>query len=145
MYKRQDEDYILYTASSTNGVKWSIESIAPAEVVEGTVDAYSVENYVTIDGTKLEYAAKIEMCIRDRGRPAASISMANTLAPEALASSSLAKMVSRSQGLTVGIPFPPFCPMALAAPAKTSGSAPSPVKAAIPALSLIHICATRGI
>ena len=68
-----------------------------------------------------------------KGRPAASISMANTRAPEALASSSLAKTVSRSQGLTVGMPLPPFWPMTLAAEENTAGLVPSPVKAAIPA------------
>ena len=67
-----------------------------------------------------------------KGRPAASMSMANTLAPEALAASSLAKRVSLSQGLTVGMPLPPLRPMALAAASKTAGSVPSPVKAAMP-------------
>ena len=35
--------------------------------------------------------------------------------------------------LTVGMPLPPLAPMALAAAAKTVGSVPSPVKAAMPA------------
>ena len=43
-----------------------------------------------------------------KGRPAASMSMANIWAPEALPWSSLAKRVSRSQGFTVGMPLPPF-------------------------------------
>ena len=68
-----------------------------------------------------------------KGRPAASMSMAKTFAPEALAASSLANRVSRSQGFTVGMPRPPFSPMALEAAANTPGSTPSPVKAAMPA------------
>ena len=61
------------------------------------------------------------------------MSMANTLAPEALALSSLAYRVSRSQGFTVGMPRPPAAPMAAAAAVNTSGLVPSPVKAAMPA------------
>ncbi len=61
------------------------------------------------------------------------MSMAMTWAPAALASSSLEKSVLRSQGFTVGMPFPPEAPMALAAAVKTAGSVPSPVKAAMPA------------
>ena len=60
------------------------------------------------------------------------MSMAKARAPAALAASILAKMVSRSQGLTVGIPLPPLRPMDSAAAAKTWGSVPSPVKAAMP-------------
>ena len=52
-----------------------------------------------------------------------------------MAWSSLAKRVSRFQGFTVGMPLPPFAPMALAAAAKTVGSVPSPVKAAMPAFT----------
>ena len=51
----KEDDYILYTVS--NG---SIESIEPAKVVTGKVDAYSKESSVTLDGTKYEYAAKID-------------------------------------------------------------------------------------
>ena len=51
----KEDDYILYTVS--NG---SIESIESAKVVTGKVDAYSKESSVTLDGTKYEYAAKIE-------------------------------------------------------------------------------------
>ena len=68
-----------------------------------------------------------------KGSPAASMSMANTLAPEALAASSLAYRVSRSQGFTVGMPLPPAAPMAAEAAVNTSGLVPSPVKAAMPA------------
>ena len=54
-----EDDYILYTASY-NGTGYDVETIAPAEVVSGSVDAYSVANYVTLAGTKYEYAAGIE-------------------------------------------------------------------------------------
>lgn len=67
----QDEDYILVTASANlpqaqdgtitgtiNG--YSVESAVKAEVVTGTVDAYSQTNSVTIDGTKYDYAEKID-------------------------------------------------------------------------------------
>ena len=56
----QDEDYILVTASTSNGSTYRVESVAKAEVVTGTVDAYSQTNSVTIDGTKYDYAEKIE-------------------------------------------------------------------------------------
>ena len=56
----QDEDYILVTASTTNGTTYTVESVAKADVVTGMVDAYSQTNNVTIDGTKYEYAEKIE-------------------------------------------------------------------------------------
>ncbi len=50
-----EDDYIIYTYA--NG---DVQTIQPAEVVTGEVTAYSVENYVTLDGTKYEYAAKID-------------------------------------------------------------------------------------
>ena len=56
----QDEDYILVTASTSNGTTYTVESAVKAEVVTGTVDAYSQTNSVTIDGTKYDYAEKIE-------------------------------------------------------------------------------------
>ena len=99
-------------------------------MIKGTL-AYSMTSRSSL--TVLEPAGGLSPF--RKGRPAASMSMANTRAPEALAASSLAKRVSRSQGFTVGIPFPSFAPMALAAAAKTPGSVPSPVKAAMPALA----------
>ena len=52
------DDYILYTASSKGG--WSVKSVAKAEVVTGTVDAYNNEatGFVTIEGTQYDYALK---------------------------------------------------------------------------------------
>ena len=55
------DDYILYTASQKSG-SWEIKSVAKAEVVTGTVDAYNNEanaaGFVTIEGTQYDYAAK---------------------------------------------------------------------------------------
>ena len=50
-----EDDYILYTVSGNE-----IEDIYPAQVVTGEVTAYSLENSVTLDGTKYDYAAKVE-------------------------------------------------------------------------------------
>ena len=54
-----DEDYILYTVSYQGGTA-NVESIAKAQIVSGTVDAYSQTESVTIDGTKYDYAKRIE-------------------------------------------------------------------------------------
>ena len=54
----KEGDYILYTVGGSNGRE--VASVAPAKVVTGKVDAYSVGSYVTLDGTKYEYAAQIE-------------------------------------------------------------------------------------
>ncbi|WP_158579205.1 S-layer homology domain-containing protein [Pseudoflavonifractor sp. AF19-9AC] len=53
------DDYILYTASQKSG-SWEIQSVAKAEVVTGTVEAFSTGNYgyVKIDGTQYDYALK---------------------------------------------------------------------------------------
>ncbi len=53
----QADDYILYTASKEGG-SWDIKSVAKAEVVTGTVEAYSTgdSGYVKIDGTEYNYA-----------------------------------------------------------------------------------------
>ena len=52
-----DDDYILYTASKKSG-DWDIKSVAKAEVVTGTVEAFSTGStgYVKIDGTQYDYA-----------------------------------------------------------------------------------------
>ena len=50
-----EDDYILYTVADDQ-----VEDIYPAEVVTGEVTAYSKESSVTLDGTKYDYAAKIE-------------------------------------------------------------------------------------
>ena len=52
-----EDDYIIYTYSEMSG---EVETIEPAEVVSGEVTSYSKTNYVTLDGTKYEYAAGIE-------------------------------------------------------------------------------------
>ena len=52
-----EDDYIIYTYSEMSG---EVETIEPAEVVSGEVTSYSQTNYVTLDGTKYEYAAGIE-------------------------------------------------------------------------------------
>ena len=52
-----EDDYIIYTYSEMSG---EVETIEPAEVVSGEVTSYSQTNYVTLDGTKYEYAAYIE-------------------------------------------------------------------------------------
>lgn len=54
-----DDDYILYTASKKGG-SWDIKSVAKAEVVTGTVEAFSIggSGYVKIDGTQYDYAKK---------------------------------------------------------------------------------------
>ena len=54
-----DEDYILYTVSYQGGTP-TVESIAKAQIVSGTVDAYSQTESVTIGGTKYDYAKRIE-------------------------------------------------------------------------------------
>ena len=65
-----DEDYILYTASTTNGSSYTIETIAPAQVVTGEVTAYSSKStstvgdaggYVTIDGEQYDYGKYAEI------------------------------------------------------------------------------------
>ena len=52
-----EDDYIIYTYSEMSG---EVETIEPAKVVSGEVTSYSKTNYVTLDGTKYEYAAGIE-------------------------------------------------------------------------------------
>ena len=54
-----DEDYILYTVSYQGGTP-TVESIEKAQIVSGTVDAYSQTESVTIGGTKYDYAKRIE-------------------------------------------------------------------------------------
>lgn len=49
------DDYILYTYADSE-----IQDIAPAKLVTGEVNAYSQKNYVKIDGTKYDYAEKID-------------------------------------------------------------------------------------
>ncbi len=53
----KEGDYILYTVGD-NGK--TVASVEAAKVVTGKVDAYSKGSYVTLDGTKYEYASKIE-------------------------------------------------------------------------------------
>ena len=55
-----EDDYIIYTYA-----KGDVQTVEPAKVVSGEVTAYSVENYVTLDGTKYEYAAKIDGNAKD--------------------------------------------------------------------------------
>ena len=55
-----DEDYILYTASTTDGRNYTVESIAKAQVVTGEVTRYSETSSVTLDGTEYKYAKYIE-------------------------------------------------------------------------------------
>ena len=54
----KEDDYILYTVGGANGKE--IQEIFPAKVVKGEVNAYSKANSVTIDGTKYDYAKRIE-------------------------------------------------------------------------------------
>ena len=50
-----ENDYIIYTYA-----KGDVQTVEPAKVVSGEVTSYSKTNYVTLDGTKYEYAAGIE-------------------------------------------------------------------------------------
>ena len=50
-----ENDYIIYTYA-----KGDVQTVEPAKVVSGEVTSYSKTNYVTLDGTKYEYAAYIE-------------------------------------------------------------------------------------
>ena len=52
----KDDDYILYTVSY-DGTRYSVESIAKAEVLSGTVNAYATgkSGSVTIEGTAYKY------------------------------------------------------------------------------------------
>ncbi len=54
----KEGDYILYTLGSSAGN--DVASVAPAKVVTGKVNSYSQGSYVTLDGTKYEYAAQVE-------------------------------------------------------------------------------------
>ena len=51
----KEDDYILYTVADGD-----VATVAPATLVSGKVGSYTVESSVTLDGTKYEYAAKIE-------------------------------------------------------------------------------------
>ena len=53
----KDEDYLLITATKQTGGKYEVQSVRAAEVVTGTVDTYTVEDTVTINGTKYGYSA----------------------------------------------------------------------------------------
>lgn len=53
----KEDDYILYTVGDDGKTVASVEA---AKVVTGKVDSYSEGSYVTLDGTKYEYASKIE-------------------------------------------------------------------------------------
>ena len=50
-----EDEYILYTVADGQ-----VEDIYPAQVVTGEVTAYSLEDSVTLDSTKYDYAAKVE-------------------------------------------------------------------------------------
>ena len=50
-----EDEYILYTVADGR-----VEDIYPAQVVTGEVTAYSLEDSVTLDSTKYDYAAKVE-------------------------------------------------------------------------------------
>lgn len=54
----KEDDYILYTVGGADGKE--IQEIFPAKVVKGEVTAYSKTSSVTIDGTKYDYAKRIE-------------------------------------------------------------------------------------
>ena len=69
----KEDDYILYTVA--NG---KVKEIFPAEVIKGEVNAYSLASSVTIDGTKYDYAKRIDGAkSANAGRPEAEDS-ANT-------------------------------------------------------------------
>ena len=51
----KEDDYILYTVA-----KGAVKEIFPAKVVKGEVNAYSLADSVTIDGTKYTYGKRIE-------------------------------------------------------------------------------------
>ena len=50
-----EDEYILYTVADGQ-----VEDIYPAQVETGEVTAYSLEDSVTLDSTKYDYAAKVE-------------------------------------------------------------------------------------
>ena len=51
------DDYILVTASTNNGVKYTVQSIDAAEVVSGEVAGYKLNDNATIGGTEYKYSA----------------------------------------------------------------------------------------
>ena len=51
------DDYILVTASTNNGVKYTVQSIDAAEVVSGEVTGYKLNDNATIGGTEYKYSA----------------------------------------------------------------------------------------
>ncbi len=51
------DDYILVTASTNNGVKYTVQSIDAAEVVSGEVTGYKLNDSATIGGTEYKYSA----------------------------------------------------------------------------------------
>ena len=54
----KDDDYILATVAQTTAAAYTIQSVAKAEVLTGTVDTYDTgaNQSVTIDGTKYSYS-----------------------------------------------------------------------------------------
>ena len=53
-----DGDYLLVTATTTDGTNYTIRSVAPATVVEdGALGAYRTNDYVTVNGTQYKYNA----------------------------------------------------------------------------------------
>ena len=51
------DDYILVTASTNNGVKYTVQSIDAAEVVSGEVTGYKLNDNATIGGTEYNYSS----------------------------------------------------------------------------------------
>ena len=56
----KEDDYILYTYA-----KGSVQEIAKAEVVSGTVNAYAKGDYVKLAGTQYDYAKAIDSTSKD--------------------------------------------------------------------------------
>ena len=51
------DDYVLVTAIQLSNGRYEVKSVAPAEVVTGTVEGYKFDNNVTMDGTPYSYSA----------------------------------------------------------------------------------------
>ena len=52
----EDEDFILVTATTKDGSSYTIDSIAPADVISAVkAGAYKAREYITVGGTKYEY------------------------------------------------------------------------------------------
>ena len=51
------DDYVLVTAIQLNNGRYEVKSVAPAEVVTGTVEGYKAGSNVTMGGNKYEFSA----------------------------------------------------------------------------------------